>query len=535
MRRAVSSVVGETSTSFSSQSPKPKAGASGQSSNDHGFSDMVDSSLAAAADDDTGPAPAKPKASAGSNASQQPGKPATGVYKQKAGESDQATPPADKTAQPAEDTTVEVTINAAIETVVKTGVIAKTTNAEPAETPPETTEPEPAATANASAATTVTGIIPAVAVQIGLAVETPPESVIDSGDAIPVTNPPPTIVTPAVTAANALAKVAADTGDAEVEVKAETTADAELPPATETEVKAPTVEVETATLVEAAAPEALLDAKAKAELASAAKSIDPKAVETPQPEAKSEPAKLDLDTPKAAAAPQEPVAKAEAPAKPAAEAKKDQAAAPDKPAEAEARPSPRPAREPATHAAAHAHGANTDQPQPNGVGLTQVAALHVPNVALNSAAFAAVAAATSMPVPISGLAVEIAANMQIGRSRFEIRLDPPELGRIDVRLDVDKQGQVTSHLIVEKSATLDLLRRDAQQLERALQDAGLKTSDNGLQFSLRDQQSGRNNDDGLQRNAHRLIVTEEETVAVETAGRSYGRMIGQRGGIDIRV
>jgi flagellar hook-length control protein FliK len=100
---------------------------------------------------------------------------------------------------------------------------------------------------------------------------------------------------------------------------------------------------------------------------------------------------------------------------------------------------------------------------------------------------------------------------------------------------VDKQGQVTSHLIVEKSATLDLLRRDAQQLERALQDAGLKTSDNGLQFSLRDQQSGRNNDDGLQRNAHRLIVTEEETVAVETAGRSYGRMIGQRGGIDIRV
>ena len=95
----------------------------------------------------------------------------------------------------------------------------------------------------------------------------------------------------------------------------------------------------------------------------------------------------------------------------------------------------------------------------------------------------------NVPVPVNALAVEIAANAQIGRSRFEIRLDPPELGRIDVRLDVDRQGQVTSHLIVEKSATLDLLRRDAQQLERALQDAGLKTSDNGLQFSLRDQDS----------------------------------------------
>jgi chemotaxis protein MotD len=133
--------------------------------------------------------------------------------------------------------------------------------------------------------------------------------------------------------------------------------------------------------------------------------------------------------------------------------------------------------------------------------------------------------------------VQIAANVQVGRSRFEIRLDPPELGRIDVRLDVDRQGQVTSHLIVEKSATLDLLRRDAQQLERALQDAGLKTSDNGLQFSLRNQQehAGRNDDNGSGRNAHRLIVTDEETIAAETAGRSYGRMIGQRGGIDIRV
>jgi flagellar hook-length control protein FliK len=143
----------------------------------------------------------------------------------------------------------------------------------------------------------------------------------------------------------------------------------------------------------------------------------------------------------------------------------------------------------------------------------------------------------NVPVPVNALAVEIAANVQIGRSRFEIRLDPPELGRIDVRLDVDRQGQVTSHLIVEKSATLDLLRRDAQQLERALQDAGLKTSDNGLQFSLRDQgqQSARGDDNGSPRNNQRLMIAEEETIVAETAGRSYGRMIGQRGGIDIRV
>jgi flagellar hook-length control protein FliK len=56
-----------------------------------------------------------------------------------------------------------------------------------------------------------------------------------------------------------------------------------------------------------------------------------------------------------------------------------------------------------------------------------------------------------------------------------------------VHLDVDKNGQLTSHLTVERADTLDMLRRDSAGLERTLQDAGLKTSNNGLQFSLRDQ------------------------------------------------
>lgn len=149
----------------------------------------------------------------------------------------------------------------------------------------------------------------------------------------------------------------------------------------------------------------------------------------------------------------------------------------------------------------------------------------------------ATAANPNVAVPVAAIAVEIAASAQIGRSRFEIRLDPPELGRIEVKLDVDRQGQVTSHIIVEKAATLDLLRRDAPQLERALQDAGLKTSDNGLQFSLRDQQSqtGRQNADDNRRHAQHLMITEDETAPREVASRGYGRMLGTSGGIDMRV
>ncbi|CAL79559.1 putative flagellar hook length determination protein [Bradyrhizobium sp. ORS 278] len=146
-------------------------------------------------------------------------------------------------------------------------------------------------------------------------------------------------------------------------------------------------------------------------------------------------------------------------------------------------------------------------------------------------------AATTASVPLHGLAVEIAASALNGKSRFEIRLDPAELGRIDVRIDVDRNGQVTSHLRVEKPETLAMLQQTAPQLQQALQDAGLKSNNSGLQFSLRDQNSsGQNGGDYQQNgNSQRLIVTEDENVPVQLAGRSYGRMFGAQGGVDIRV
>jgi flagellar hook-length control protein FliK len=144
------------------------------------------------------------------------------------------------------------------------------------------------------------------------------------------------------------------------------------------------------------------------------------------------------------------------------------------------------------------------------------------------------AATAQTAVPLSGLAMEIVATANSGKSRFEIRLDPADLGRIDVRIDVDRYGQVTSHLTVERPETLSMLRQDANQLQRALDNAGLSTGNGGLQFSLRDQsQQGHN--DNSNPNAHRLIVAEEDTIPAAVAGRSYGRMRGSSGGVDIRV
>jgi flagellar hook-length control protein FliK len=149
------------------------------------------------------------------------------------------------------------------------------------------------------------------------------------------------------------------------------------------------------------------------------------------------------------------------------------------------------------------------------------------------------APSTAIAVPIAGLEIEIASHARAGKNSFEIRLDPPDLGRIDVRLDVDREGKVTSRVVVDRPETLDILRRDAPQLERSLQQAGLKTADNALQFSLRDQGSfgGQNPNPnfGSPAGAARVIIPDRELPAVETTMAAYNRVVGTRGGVDIRV
>jgi hypothetical protein len=92
-------------------------------------------------------------------------------------------------------------------------------------------------------------------------------------------------------------------------------------------------------------------------------------------------------------------------------------------------------------------------------------------------------------------------------------------------------------LTVEKPETLSLLRQDAPQLQQALDDAGLKTGNGGLQFSLRDQSSsGQNNGNESGRNAQRLVISDNDVLpAAAIAGRTYGRISGSSSGVDIRV
>lgn len=210
--------------------------------------------------------------------------------------------------------------------------------------------------------------------------------------------------------------------------------------------------------------------------------------------------------------------------------------------------------EAATHHAAHAEKpagqqATANRPDadavsaaspPPGLQTTPGAAAAVANVhgmQVSAAAYAADHGKTeqTQAVPIEGLGVEIAVRAKSGKNQFDIRLDPPELGRIEVRLHVDDKGQVTSRLVADRLDTLDLLRRDAAGLERALQDAGLKTSSNGMQFSLRDHSGGQQGQFDQSSSRAQVIVTDDTPAVTDTTQHQYRSLASLRGGLDIRV
>ncbi len=144
----------------------------------------------------------------------------------------------------------------------------------------------------------------------------------------------------------------------------------------------------------------------------------------------------------------------------------------EKPEPAETRPAPAQATPPVAGATDAAAAANT--PPPPAAPL--VAAARTIHAAYQ---------APLQQVNVPQVAFEVVRQFEAGNSRFQIRLDPPELGRIDVKLDVDKSGTVNARLTVERPETLDLMQRDQRALQQALQQAGLDGTKTNLEFSLR--------------------------------------------------
>lgn len=141
------------------------------------------------------------------------------------------------------------------------------------------------------------------------------------------------------------------------------------------------------------------------------------------------------------------------------------------------------------------------------------------------------------PVPLGAVPMTIGLRALGGSNRFEIRLDPADLGRIDVSLDIGKDnGVVTAHLVVDRVETLALLQRDAGALQQALSQTGLEAGEASINLSLRSgtDPGGQGGDRGSEprRGGPGTAEPADTRAAVEAAPL---RVLRGPAGIDIRI
>lgn len=83
------------------------------------------------------------------------------------------------------------------------------------------------------------------------------------------------------------------------------------------------------------------------------------------------------------------------------------------------------------------------------------------------------------------IGVEIARALDKGSDDLLIRLDPRHMGRIDVRLSFDHDGVLRAVVSADSASSLDMLRRESTDLNRALADAGVRSDGQSLRFDSR--------------------------------------------------
>lgn len=93
--------------------------------------------------------------------------------------------------------------------------------------------------------------------------------------------------------------------------------------------------------------------------------------------------------------------------------------------------------------------------------------------------------ATQSHPAVQTVAAAIAKNAKEGGPQtINIRLDPPELGKLQVEMKYKKGDPLKVHVVLEKADTAAMFQRDAHALENALKDAGLQTDGSSLSFEF---------------------------------------------------
>lgn len=91
------------------------------------------------------------------------------------------------------------------------------------------------------------------------------------------------------------------------------------------------------------------------------------------------------------------------------------------------------------------------------------------------------------PETVAALSAQIIKKLEGRSTRFDVELNPADLGRVDVRIEIGAHGRMTATMSFENPQAAAELRSRADELQKSLEQAGFDLS-GGLQFDVANDQ-----------------------------------------------
>ncbi len=141
---------------------------------------------------------------------------------------------------------------------------------------------------------------------------------------------------------------------------------------------------------------------------------------------------------------------------------------------------------------------------------------------------------------LASLAAQMARRLDDGTTRFNLELNPGDLGRVDVRLEISASGGVRAAFTFENAHAASELGRRADELQKSLETAGFNLS-GGVSFDVAgDRSQGRSPAwtdarDDRRPSSHAPEPELPREGRTDLADALTGRRISARTGVDIRI
>jgi len=138
---------------------------------------------------------------------------------------------------------------------------------------------------------------------------------------------------------------------------------------------------------------------------------------------------------------------------------------------------------------------------------------------------------------VEQVSVKITKAIQAGIDKINIQLRPANMGRVEVKMELTSDNRLMAVITADSKDTMELLKNDSRDLQRALQEAGLQTDAGDLSFNLR----GQEGQEGEGNGNHANVQPEDEEFAdidtpiVEDAVIASDGSIISNGRVDVRA